>query len=251
MTMGLPSVIGTVSVDSGSGGVVAHAYVSVDGTRLMPVVAVNNETLDNSGYNSSGEYMWNSEWERDKLRITPGDSCMLHVYQSDGEAKTEWQVIPHVPRVTAPDTSFVLAEDQSLTVTWVATPGVDRYQVSFYLHYYYRDFSSFSLDTAVVVPAGSSSYTLPGSIVFPAYVDSVRYGYCNIAIRAETGPEIGRESNGNVTGKGCGYFFTNSGDESRCSIGSPYASLRLQSPNRARPTARQSVERKRALLASR
>jgi hypothetical protein len=215
----------------------------------MPVVAVNNDTLDLYNYGSSGEYMWSSEWQSNRLHTTPGDSCMLHVYQSDGEAKTNRQVIPHIPRVTTPDTSFVLAEDQSLSVTWVATAGVDRCQIQFSMHYYYGDYNSFYLDTTVSVPAGSSSYTLPGSIIFPTYVDSVTYGYCDIYISVETGPNIGHESNGNVTGKGCGYFFTSSGDQSSCSIGSPYAGLNLQRPRPARPTAKQLVERKKALLA--
>jgi len=250
VTTGVPAITGTVSVDSGSGGVVAQAYVSVDGTRLIPVVAVNNETLDISDYGSSGEYMWSSTWHKDRLHAVPGDSCMLHVYQSDGEAKTDAQVIPHIPRVTSPDTGFVLAKSQSLSVTWVATAGVDRYQIEFRLHYYYGNYDDFSLDTTIVVPAGSSTYTLPGSVIFPSYVDSVTYGYCDIYTTAETGPNIGRESDGNVTGKGCGYFFTTSADEMQCSIGSHYMAPHSERPASQRPSARQFVERKKALLAN-
>lgn len=250
MTTGLPSITGTVSVDSGSGGVTTQAAVTVDGTRLVPVVAVGNDTLDLYSYGTSGEYQWSSSWQSNNLHLTTGDSCKLHVYQSDGEATTDWQVIPHKPRITAPDTSFVLAKGQSLTVNWVATAGVDRYQIEFRLHYYYRSYDGFSLDTTVVMPGDSSAYTLPGSSIFPSYVDSVTYGYCDIYTTAETGPNIGHESNGNITGNGCGYFFTTSADELQCSIGRHYAALNSERPASERPTAKQFVERKKALIAN-
>lgn len=247
MTDGLPSIIGTVVADSGSSGVTTQAQVSVDGTRLIPVVAISSDTLELAGYNSSGEYMWTSEWQGANLHLVPGDSCKLHVYQSNGEATTDEMVIPHMPIVTAPDTGFVLKQHQSLTVNWVATEGVDRYNVEFYLHYYYKHGTYFSMDTTIVAPAGTSSYTLPDTVVFPSYVDSVSYGSCRITITAETGPNIGFESNGNIKGKGCGYFFTTASAESQCSIGSHYSEV--ESRPRPEHRARLLLARKQALIA--
>lgn len=251
MTEGLPSIMGTVTVDSGSGGVTTSAYVSVDGTRLLPVVAVSKDTLDVQDYSSSGEYLWSSSWGSDRLHVTQGDSCVLHVYQSNGEATTDGQVIPNIPKILTPSDTFILGENQSLSVTWVTTEGVDRYEIEFYVHYYYRgDYDYVSLDTIVTLPAGSSSYTLPGTVIFPSYVDSVSGGYCDITIRAETGPNIGHESEGNISGNGCGYFFTSSDNASSCFIASRYKGPNLGHPGPSRPTARQLVERKKALLAN-
>ena len=250
LTNGLPSIVGQVMVDYGSSGVTTQAYVTVDGTRLMPVVAINSETLDLYDYSSSGEYMWNSAWQSYGLHLTSGDSCMLHVYQSDGEATTAKLVIPVVPSVVYPDTSFVLKEDQPLSVTWVATTGVDRYEIKFDIYYYYGNSNYFSLDTLIISPAGTSSYTLPATVIFPANVGSVEYGYCDIMVTAETGPNVGRECGGNIRGKGCGYFFTSSTDETWCEIGAPHSGMGTRHPRPERPTAKHLVERKKALIGS-
>jgi len=249
MTVGLPSIIGAVLVDSGAGGVNTQAHVDVDGTRLLPVVAVNNDTLTLRDYGSTGEYMWTSSWQGFELRLAPGDPCALHVYQSDGEATTDTVVIPHLPKVVSPDTNFVLGKNQSLSVAWVATEGVDRYELAFDVHYryYHGGYTTFSMDTTVLVPAGTSTYTLPGAAIFPSDVDSLIEGYCIITVTAETGPNIGSESKGNVNGKGCGYFFASGTQESWCFIGG-YPSMDVPCPRLARPTAEQLVERKRALI---
>ena len=248
-TMGLPSIIGTVSVDSGPGDRTISAYVGVDGTRLLPVTAINKETLELSDYSTPGEYGWSSSWRGSDLHLSPGDPCVLHVFQSNGEAHTDTEVVPNLPRITTPETSFSLREDQSLDVAWVGTPGVDRYQIEFRIDYDYHRYNTFSLDTTITLPAGSTSYTLPGSVIFPAYVDSLEFGYCYITVTAEAGPDVGHECDGNVKGNGCGYFFAVSTAGSRCLIGSPDAIACPKPPAPTSQTARQFVERKRALIA--
>ena len=209
LTFGLPSIIGATVSDSSASGTETYAYVEVDGTRLLPVAAIGGETLDLQDYYSSGEYMWSSSWGKN-TKLRPGDSCILRVYQSDGTAQSDKQTVPHSPHITSPDSNFVLQEDNSLTLTWVGTAGIDRYELAFGLQYDYGHYNSYYLDTTVVVPGTATSYTLPAAIIFPSYVDSVDYGYCHVYVTAVCGPLIGRESKGNITGHGLGYFLTSS-----------------------------------------
>ena len=218
LTYGLPAVIGGVVSDSTSSGTQTYAYVEVDGTRLLPVVAINGETLDMGSYYGSGEYMWDSEWEK-YTKLKPGDSCILYVYQSDGTARSNELTIPHCPRVTSPDSDFVLRGGNPLALTWTGTAGIDRYELAFDISYEYGNFNYFYLDTTIILPGTAASYTLPAATVFPPYVDSIGYGSCDVSVRAISGPRVGRESKGNITGHGAGYFLTVSEDASSFYIG--------------------------------
>ena len=219
LTYGLPSIVGAAVSDSSASGTETYAYVEVDGTRLLPVAAIGGDTLDLQDYYSNGEYMWSSSWGKN-TKLRPGDSCILYVYQSDGTAQSDKQTVPHSPHITSPDSNFVLQEDNSLTLTWVGTAGIDRYELTFNIEYDYGYYHSYSLDTTVVVPGTTTSYTLPAATIFPPHVDSVDNGYCHVYVTAVCGPLIGRESKGNITGRGLGYFLTSSQDGGYFYIGS-------------------------------
>ena len=241
MTFGLPSIVGTLVSDSTSSGTQTYAYVEVDGTRLLPVVAVNGETLDVEYYSSSGEYMWSSQWQK-YTQLKPGDSCILYVYQSDGTAQSNKHTVPYSPHITSPDSDFVLHEDYPLTLTWAGTAGVDRYELTFNIEYDYGYYNSYHLDTTIVVPGTATSYTLPAATIFPSHVDSVDNGYGYASVQAVSGPLVGRESKGNITGHGLGYFLTSSEDDGYFYIGS--------SMGAAMPRPRQTpIERARNMVA--
>jgi hypothetical protein len=250
LTLGLPSIIGAAVSDSSSSGTQTYAYVEVDGTRLLPVVAINGETLDLRSYSSSGEYMWGSYWEK-YTKLRPGDSSILYVYQSDGTAQSDQQTVPHSPHITSPDSNFVLQEDNSLTLTWAGTAGIDRYELAFQIQYDYGSYSYFSLDTTIVVPGTATSYTLPAATVFPSYVDSVDYGYGYVYVQAVCGPRVGRESKGNITGHGLGYFLTLSEDEGHFYIGSAMRAAKPQPRQTLSERARDMVARFKQTLDNR
>jgi len=251
LTFGKPSVIGVIAVSEDT---VAGAEVEVGGSRLLPVVAVNSETLDLEGFSAAGEYLWNSSWEKEELRLGPGNKCLLHVYQSDGEAKSDSVVIPPPPHITEPAEGFVLLKGNPLTVTWATTPGVTQYHLEIDLDYSYYDttgyYESFSLDTSWYLPGTAGSVTLAAATIFPADVDSVLYGDGEIFLSVEAGPRLGHESTGNIKGNGCGYFWTEAYAEDYFDIGSEGTGNSSRSRPKPADVARRLLNSKKAELES-
>ena len=245
LTFGLPTIISTAVYDTTAHGNRTLVYVEVDNTRLLPVVAANSESLDVESYTSSGEYMWSSTWQKE-TKLKSGDTCVLHVYQSDGTAESDKLVIPDSPHITSPDTNFVLEQGRPLALTWTGTTGIDRYEIELHLEYYYQDSSqvhhTFSLDTTVVLPGATTDFALPASTIFPPYVDFVYYGDVYFYVYAVSGPCIGHECKGNVKGHGGGYFLASSEDYGAFAIGDSWRAARPR-PRTPIEQARRMVER--------
>jgi hypothetical protein len=243
LTFGLPTIIGAAVYDTTSHGNRTFVYADVENTRLLPIVAANNESLDVGGYSSDGEYMWSSSW-RKETKLKPGDTCVLYVYQSDGTAESNELVVPERPRITSPDSNFVLEQGHPLALAWTGTAGIDRYEIEFQIEYSYYDTSHhyryFSLDTTAVLPGATADVTLPASSIFPSYVDSVYYGDVSVYIQAVCGPCIGHECKGNVKGHGAGYFLASSEDYGSFAIGDYWRA--------ARPRPRSPIEQSRRMV---
>ena len=253
LTFGLPTVIGTAVYDTTAHGNRTLVYAEVANTRLLPVVAANSESLDVENFSSSGEYMWSSIWEKE-TGLESGDTCVLHIYQSDGTAESDRLVIPDKPRITSPGSNFVLEQGRPLALAWTGTAGIDRYEIELHLEYYYYDSSqahhSFYLDTTVVLPGTTTDFALPASTIFPSYVDFVYYGQVYFYVHAVCGPCIGHECKGNVKGHGGGYFLASSEDYGAYAIGDSLKAA-LPRPRTSIEQARRMVERLKQEMNSR
>lgn len=253
LTFGLPTIVGTAVNDTTGQENRTLVYADVDNTHMLPVVTANSESLDVSGYSSGGEYMWSSTWQK-ATKLEAGDTCVLHVYQSDGTAESDKLVIPRQPRITSPDTSFVLLKGNPLALAWTGTAGVDRYEIEFDIEYQYYDTSRyyhyFYLDTTAVLPGTTTDFTLPASTIFPSFVDSVYYGYVSVMVQAVSGPCVGRECKGNVKGHGMGYFLALGYDNAYIPIGDYWQAARPR-PRTPIEQARRMVERFRKEMDSR
>jgi hypothetical protein len=214
VSYGLPAISGMITWHKAHGTTAAHAEaaVTVDGTRLVPVVAINTDTLDLTNYSGSGEYMWNSEWEKYNVNVGASQQCQLQVYQSDGNASSPKLPLPAGFSLTAPADSSRLVKGNPLVITWPPVADVDRYLVEVYVYYVYNNYDHFTFDTTIIAGKTATSMTLPASTIFPSPVDTVLWGNGSVTVDAEAGPDIGRECKGNISGNGIGYFLTSSAD---------------------------------------
>jgi len=179
--------------------------VSVGGTRLVPVVRVNNDTLE-LYYYQKNQNTYNSQFIG-YLSVEPGDECELVVYHDEGEA-TATITLPGDFEIISPKEDSALRENEDLIVGWSPSEGEDRYKLDIDLHYYYFDTSGvsnrFDLDTNFYA---ITHVTIPKEKLFPPEVDSIDGGSGNISIYSENGPHIGHTSEGNISGDGVGYFI--------------------------------------------
>lgn len=180
--------------------------VSVGGTRLVPVVSINNDTLELEHYQRDDYAYLISEF-RGNLSVNPGDECKLVVYHDEGEASATI-TLPGNFEITSPEEDSTLHQNEDLPVSWSPSEGAERYKSDINLSYHYVDTSeesnSFSLDTTFYT---TTNITIPKERIFPPDVDSVEYGSGNISIYSESGPWIGHTTEGNVFGEGVGYFI--------------------------------------------
>ncbi len=184
------------------------AYVEVDGTRLVPVVTINDDTLKLGYYYSWGEYGWYSEWSKDKCDYEPGKELKLKVYHSDGTAEAT-VTLPGDFEITSPSEDDTLHQNKDLNISWDEATGADYYEICISIWYDYRDTSGYEdwFDFDTTIEQTGTSVLIPAKRLFPAYVDSVFYGSGEISVTAISGPWIGRTIGGNVTGNGTGYFW--------------------------------------------
>ncbi len=208
-TLGLPAIMGTVVRAAILGDTAAtDAAVSVNGTRLLPVVTISNDTLRLDGYSCAGEYQWDSDWSESPVGFEPGTKCVLQVYQSDGTATGDSTVLAVDPQFSSPADSATLKKDSSLVISWTQPGGVDRYELYLDIWYRYNNYQDFYLEETLHFDASTSSYTLPAATLFPTQVDTVLNGHADIYLTAEAGPDVGRQTTCNIKGHGCGYFWT-------------------------------------------
>jgi hypothetical protein len=215
---GVATIVGTLTHYQTTDRESTVADVNVNGTKLLPVVAINRDTLELTNYDAAGEYLWNSTWQRFHVPAVLDTVYVLHVYQSDGEAKSHPERLPPRPALVAPDT---LHQNQDLTITWTPATRIDRYQAQVHASYTYHNFLHFILDTTVILAPSANSVTIPAAALFPSEVDSVNVGNGFVTITAESGPSIGRETGGNVSGNGIGYFVARSTDSHTFGIRRP------------------------------
>jgi hypothetical protein len=218
ISYGVATIVGSLTHYQSADRESTVAEVDVSGTKLLPVVAINSDTLELTNYDAAGEYLWKSTWRRFHVPAVLDTNYVLHVYQSDGEAKSQPELLPPRPAVVAPDT---LRQGQDLTVTWTPATKIDRYQAQVHAAYTYHNFQHFVLDTTVILPPSLNSLTIPAAALFPADVDTVNVGSGFVSITAESGPSIGRETKGNVSGNGTGYFVARNTDSHTFSIRRP------------------------------
>jgi hypothetical protein len=178
--------------------------VSVGGTRLVPVVSVNNDTLE-LYYYQKNQNTYNSEF-RGYLSVEPGDECELVVYHDEGEA-TAKITLPGDFEIISPKEDSALRQNEDLIVGWSPSEGEGRYKLDIDLYYYYFDTSGvssrFDLDTNFYA---ITHVTIPKEKLFPPEVDSIESGFGRISIYPESGPWIGHTIEGNISGDGVGYF---------------------------------------------
>jgi hypothetical protein len=179
--------------------------VSVGGTRLVPVVCINNDTLGIYSYRKD-EYTYLSEF-RENLSVAPGNECDLVVYHDEGEASATI-TLPGDFEITSPKEDSALQQNEDLIVNWSPSEGAERYKLKIDLSYYYVDTSGastrFDLDTSFYT---TTNITIPKERLFPPEVDSVDGGFGNVSIYSESGPWIGHTTEGNISGEGVGYFI--------------------------------------------
>jgi hypothetical protein len=182
-------------------------HVSVGGTRLVPVVRINNDTLELYSYRRDNyTYTYYSEF-RENLSVAPGEECELVVYHDEGEASATI-ALPGDFGITVPKGDSSLRQNEDLIVNWSTSKGAERYKLEIDLSYYYVDTSGasnrFDLDTSFYA---TTNITIPKERLFPPEVDSVDGGFSNISIYSESGPWIGHTTEGNISGEGVGYFI--------------------------------------------
>jgi hypothetical protein len=180
-------------------------HVNVGGTRLVPVVSINNDTLEVYSYRRE-EYTYLSEFRGD-VSVNPGDECKLVVYHDEGQADAVI-TLPGDFEITALKGDSTLHQNEDLIVNWGSSEGAERYKLDIYLYYHYVDTSGasniFRLDTVFY---SVDSLIIPKERIFPPDVDFIEYGSGNIYIYSESGPRIGYTTEGNIAGDGVGYFI--------------------------------------------
>jgi hypothetical protein len=185
------------------------ADVEVEGTRLIPVVVINDDTLALGACNPKGEYMWGSVFT-DEVSIDPDNEYELIVSHNGGEASAAI-TLPGDFEITSPEEYGTLYTNENLTVNWSQSEGVERYELHISLGYSYGDtanpdFRRFYLDT--LLSNTVTSLTVQGERIFPSEIeiDSIQEGNGSLYINAANGPQIGISSEGNISGEGIGYF---------------------------------------------
>jgi len=179
-------------------------HVSVGGTRLVPVVSVNNDTLEFYSYRKN-QNTYSSEF-RKNLSVEPGDECELVVYHDEGEASATI-TLPGDFEITSPKEDSALQQNEDFIISWSPSEGADRYELEIFLSYHYFDTSGvssrFDLDTSFYTTTG---ITIPKERLFSSEVDSIASSRVIISIYSENGPHIGHTTEGNISGDGVGYF---------------------------------------------
>ncbi len=184
-----------------------RATVEVGSTELLPIVTINNDTLELSGCNPEGEYMWESYFRGD-VSTASDNEYELRVYHTGGEA-TGSIILPGDFEFTSIQEDDTLNQNEDLIVNWSPGEGAEKYNLSVRLSYYYGDtadptYSSFRLDT--ILSKMTTGLTLEKEKIFSPEIDSILEGYGYIYLNAENGPQIGASSEGNISGEGIGYF---------------------------------------------
>ena len=184
-----------------------RAHVEVDGTELLPIVVINNDTLELSYCDPEGEYMWKSFFI-EEVSTDPENEYDLVVSHKGGEASATI-TMPGDFEITSPQEADTFHQGDDLTVSWSSSENAERYDLYVRLEYDYGDtanpyYNRFQLDT--FISNADTSITIPKERIFPSEIDSVLEGNGYVNIHSENGPQIGTSAEGNISGEGIGYF---------------------------------------------
>jgi len=181
--------------------------VEVEGTELLPIVAINANTLELGDCNPKGEYMWESYF-RGEVPINPDNEYELTISHNGGEASATI-TLPGDFEITSPEEDDTLHQGEDITVSWSQSEGTKRYKLHIRLSYDYGDtanptYNNFRLDT--ILSNSNTSIIIQKEKIFPPEIDSVQAGHGFVDISSENGPRIGFSAEGNISGEGIGYF---------------------------------------------
>lgn len=186
------------------------ANINVSGTRLLPVVTIDSDTLELIYYSFHFEYLWKSQWHG-YVSAAPGRECELVVDQSNGMANAT-TTLPGDFVIIQPDDLHI---GDDLDIAWTNSAGAERYEVYIHVDYSYIDTSGgwelLWYDTSFCTT--DTTFTVGKVRLFPDDVDSIMSGDGVVEVQAECGPWIGHGTEGNVEGYGCGYFLATNGPE--------------------------------------
>jgi len=173
----------------------------VDGLPRIPLVKVNDVPIDMTYYQAQqGQYeSWNP---------FPVDTTLdLRIAEYEGEAHCRVNM-PGSTKLTLPTPWFVLQKGQPVSIAWNKASGASTYYLDLYVNYEYNDtfgeWDSYEGEWSVTVT--DTSFTFPGSMLFPPIVGEVLDGEGYIILWAQDGPPLLAGDWGNVKGHGLGYF---------------------------------------------
>jgi len=203
-----------VSVD---GAFENHASVEVWGTELIPVVVVNNETLEVIDENLNNDYTYYTKF----WKIVPGNvlnEMELTVYHTGGTATSS----AYLPNDYAIKVDDPLLRNNDLKIHWGIVDSANYYELTIKLQYEYNSgigpTQTFKFDTSVITE--DTSFTGSASRLFGDLTsdDEIKSGDCTIKLYAINGLYPGRSLEGNIVGKGEGYFYAKNYRETKISV---------------------------------
>lgn len=186
-------------------------YVEVfdnHGLRMVPVVVLNNETLD------AFYYTWTKYRYGDTMAFPVDYPYELEVTHYWGRAGAKVRM-PGNFSLTTPPEGYILDQDSTLFISWHPSVGAEWYWVEIDIEYDYRDTLggeddwSFHLDTIVK----DTFLAISPERVFPSFVADVLEGDGSAMVWSGCGPAIESGDKGNI--KGCGFGFFNALNEPR------------------------------------
>ena len=214
----LPYVIGEIAkydlrlLDS----IYTEAWVEVYGFPSIPYVAINNDTIpryrDIHPYPSSYDY-YDGEYYELGFPLAEETIYNLVVSSSSGQANASVK-FPGEFYIKSPDeVETWLPPGEFLNVEWKKSVGCEWYGLFFYwdVHYHDEDGNGYytSIDTLIILDSLDVDYRFTASFLWPqpsADYDVI-YAYGTLYTMAATGPKIISGGQGNVTGKGAGFFL--------------------------------------------
>ncbi len=171
------------------------------GLRMVPVVRINDETLD------VFYYSWTEYRYGDTLEFAVNFPYRLLVEHYWGKASAKVMMPGNFSIIRPPD-GYILDLDSTLYISWHSSVGAEWYQVELVLDYEYRDSTggeddyTFTLDTVI----NDTFLIVPKERIFSNNVVDVIEGDGSVMVMSGCGPAIEPGDRGNVSGAGFGFF---------------------------------------------
>jgi len=214
------------------------------GLRMVPVVWLNDETLD------VFYYTWTEYRYGDTLKFAVNCPYRLLVEHYWGKANARVTMPGNFSIITPPE-GYILDLDSTLCISWHSSAGAEWYQVELVIDYEYRDSTggeddyTFTLDTIIK----DTFLIVPRERVFPNNVMDVIEGDGSAMIMAGCGPAIEPGDKGNVSGAGFGFFNAlNEPREKYFYVGAPISVRRCPDMLDAREQRLNGLRRRSAAL---